>query len=100
MIDKVVQVMRTKPYMLDMGAGNLAKRFHTDRETIYKAKAIIRGNTSVVLKKTPKILILDIETAPLRAFVWKLWKQNIGINQIISEWFHIVTGKQIGRAHV
>ena len=36
---------------------------------------------------TPKILLLDIETAPLSGYMWSLWKQNIGLNQIISEWF-------------
>lgn len=35
----------------------------------------------------PKILLLDIETAPLQGYIWSLWKQNIGLNQIISEWF-------------
>lgn len=29
-----------------------------------------------------KILLLDIETAPNLAYVWGLWNQNIGINQI------------------
>lgn len=29
-----------------------------------------------------KILILDIETAPHIAYVWGLWKQNVGLNQI------------------
>lgn len=30
----------------------------------------------------PKILFLDIETAPTAAFVWGLFKQNVAINQI------------------
>lgn len=34
----------------------------------------------------PKILTLDIETAPIEGFVWSLWKQNIGISQITTEW--------------
>lgn len=34
-----------------------------------------------------KILILDIETAPIRAYTWGIWNQNIGINQIQSDWF-------------
>lgn len=29
-----------------------------------------------------KILLLDIETAPHRAYVWGLWKQNVALNQI------------------
>lgn len=35
----------------------------------------------------PKVLLLDIETAPLRSFTWGLWQQNVGLNQIDSEWF-------------
>lgn len=31
-----------------------------------------------------KLLFLDIETAPNSAFVWGLWNQNIGINQMID----------------
>lgn len=34
----------------------------------------------------PKILILDIETAPIEAHVWGLFDQNIGLNQIIKDW--------------
>jgi hypothetical protein len=34
-----------------------------------------------------RVLLLDIETAPIRAFVWGLWKENVGINQIANEWF-------------
>jgi hypothetical protein len=26
-----------------------------------------------------KILVLDIETAPIRAYVWGIWQQNVGI---------------------
>ena len=34
----------------------------------------------------PKILVFDIETAPIKAYVWDLYDQNIGINQIIEDW--------------
>lgn len=30
----------------------------------------------------PNILLVDIETAPLKAYTWGIWQQNIGINQI------------------
>ena len=40
-------------------------------------------------KRAAKILILDIETAPLRAWVWSKWKQNVHDNQMISDWFMI-----------
>lgn len=32
----------------------------------------------------PRVLIFDIETAPLLAYVWKLWDENIGLNQLLS----------------
>ena len=31
-----------------------------------------------------KILLLDIESAPTMAYVWRLWKQNIGQEQILA----------------
>ena len=38
-------------------------------------------------EKLPKILIFDIETAPMQAFVWKRYKENISLEQTISESF-------------
>jgi DNA polymerase elongation subunit (family B) len=34
-----------------------------------------------------KVLILDIETAPISAYVWGIWNQNINLNMIQSDWF-------------
>lgn len=41
------------------------------------------------IQKLPKVLVFDIETSPLKAFVWQksVWKANIGSEQILSEWF-------------
>ena len=41
-------------------------------------------------KRGPKILILDIETAPILAHVWGLWDQNVGLNQIKADW-HVLS---------
>lgn len=37
----------------------------------------------------PKILLLDIETAPIEAWVWSLWQQDVALNQIKEDWFVI-----------
>ena len=29
-----------------------------------------------------RLLVLDVETRPNLAYVWKIWDENIGINQI------------------
>lgn len=34
----------------------------------------------------PKILVTDIETAPIEGYVWGLFDQNIGVEQIKAEW--------------
>lgn len=49
----------------------------------------------------PKILVLDIETAPITAYTWGLFKQNIGLNQIKSDW-HIIAwaAKWVGAKEV
>jgi DNA polymerase elongation subunit (family B) len=38
----------------------------------------------------PRVLLFDIETAPMQASVWGLWDQNIGINQIEKDW-HVLS---------
>ena len=34
-----------------------------------------------------KILVFDIETSPIKAYVWRAWKQNVYMDQIIDDWF-------------
>jgi len=38
-------------------------------------------------KRGPKVLLLDIETAPIIGHVWSLWENNVGLNQIVSDWY-------------
>lgn len=33
-----------------------------------------------------RILSFDIETAPLKGYFWRIWKENIGLNQLLDEW--------------
>ncbi len=40
-------------------------------------------------KQLPKVLIMDIETSPLKAYIWQksVWGGNVTDGQVISEWF-------------
>lgn len=38
-------------------------------------------------KGQARILVLDIETAPIAANVWRIWKENVGLNQITKDWY-------------
>ena len=33
--------------------------------------------------------MFDIETSPIKAYIWGTWKENIHLNQIIDDWFVI-----------
>ena len=47
-----------------------------------------KQNGSIPIEpKKPRILLLDIETSPTMAAVWRLWKENIGLEQINNDWF-------------
>jgi len=41
------------------------------------------------MSNKPRILVFDIETAPITAYTWGLYDQNIGLNQIKDDW-HIL----------
>jgi hypothetical protein len=41
-------------------------------------------------KKGPRVLIYDIETAPILAHVWGLWENNVNLNQIVADW-HVMS---------
>lgn len=79
----IVNLMIKKPYLLEMGKGKLSKMFKCTPDEIVRAKRDAREFT----RKIPKILIFDLETAPMSAYVWGRWNQNINLEATISEWF-------------
>jgi hypothetical protein len=38
----------------------------------------------------PKVLIFDIETAPMLGYVWSLWENNVSLDQLYKDW-HILS---------
>lgn len=87
-IEEIVEKFKEKPYLPKMGISILKKRLMSNEDNIRKARIIYKKN-KLPKKSKAKILILDIETAPLKAYVWSRWKQNIYLEQTISEWFMI-----------
>ena len=113
---EVVDFLEAHPGYIAWGKGKLAVKFGVSEDDIKKAKRIIADKTDkvednedneyivnvknvittgkTILEETlpevvqmPRILVLDIETAPIKAYVWRLWKQDVYIDQIISDWF-------------
>ena len=65
-------------------AGQLASRYGKSPESI---RWQLREFHRDVVQQTPaKILLVDIETLPIEALVWDVWKQNIYMEQIEKDW--------------
>ncbi len=98
--ERLLRYFEEKPYAIKMGAGILARRNKCSKQDIYKAKEFIR-HAAIVDKPKAKILLLDIETAPVKAYVWRMWKENIRPDQVISDWFMLTwSAKWLGDEEV
>lgn len=36
--------------------------------------------------KSPRILVIDIETSPIVSYTWGLFDQNVALNQVVEDW--------------
>jgi hypothetical protein len=86
-ISKIVEFFKSRPYAIRMGAGKLSKHLHCKREDIYKARELYRS--SCISKRPVKVLIFDVETAPLSAYIWRIWKETISWDMVHREWFFL-----------
>lgn len=41
-------------------------------------------------RKGPRVLIFDIETAPILGYVWRIWDQSLSLGQIKTDW-HVLS---------
>lgn len=71
-----------------MSQRQIAKRLDIPRSTVgdYIRKLGTVPYESAPNTVGPKILFIDIETKPILAQVWRLWDQNVGLNQIEQDW--------------
>jgi transposase len=77
-------------YVEAYGIPEAAIHFGIGQETVTRAlRRAKQGDDplSVTGVTHPKVLVFDIETAPILGCVWSLWKQNVGLNQIEKDWF-------------
>lgn len=69
--------------LTELGKGEvsrqLARHWYTEAGLHLVTPRKVRGTA-------PRILSLDIETSPIEGRVWGLFKQNVGLNQIVKDW--------------
>lgn len=62
-------------------------RFKKSANAVKKAYQRYSKDPSRLMKKEPKVLLFDIETAPMLGYVWGLWDNNVALNQLHSDWY-------------
>lgn len=81
----------------------IAKTVGVGKSTVNDFFAKVDAGEQVVeyVPGGPRIFVYDIETAPIMAHVWKLWDNNVGLNQIQSDWFMMsFCGKWLGEDEI
>lgn len=61
--------------------------FHKTGNAVKKAFQRYSTDSEVLEKREPKILLFDIETAPMLGYVWSLWENNVALNQLQTDWY-------------
>lgn len=79
--DKIAEGMSNRQIARDLwGKDSYESRIRTlKKEGVLPTKDEVSG--------FPKILTIDIETAPIKGHVWSIWQQNVGLNQIATDWY-------------
>ena len=65
-------------------------KFIKTPNAIRKAYKRYNEDSKVLEKNEPKVLLFDIETAPMLGYIWGLWDNNVALNQLHSDW-HILS---------
>ena len=88
-LESIVEKFLNYTSYKDTGAASIAKSLKVDVELVRSARKIANAylETEQVEDKHAKILLLDIETAPILATIWRLWKQVVDTKQVLSDWY-------------
>ena len=56
---------------------------------VLKEMGLVGGGQEKAVQKPSgaRILLFDIETAPLKAFVWSMWQHGFGLEMLKDDWF-------------
>lgn len=84
---QIRQYLRERGYKV---SGRTVRRYAGRWSDRIKERLGLRDESEVevpeVEQDLPKILVFDIETAPMEAYIWRLWKQTVSERQIIKDW--------------
>lgn len=71
---------------LNKQPSRIMQEIEETRKDIEEVKAIGKQR-EFIEKPGPRVLFLDIETAPIDGYVWDLWNNNVSLDQIEKDWY-------------
>lgn len=83
--DVVAEILAEKYDIIEISTASLARKI---RKWLidYADNGDIPSKLSEKVKTTAKVLLYDIETSPLVAYLWSKWQQGIQDDDIIEDW--------------
>jgi len=99
MLSKVIEFLESRPGYVKEGGERLStilnsRGIETNPDECREAIRLVvyeqrRKERKIAKTLAPKILILDIETTPMEAYVWQtqVWKATVSDDQVISKWY-------------
>ena len=84
------ELQRVVNLSAEYGREETAKKMGVEVDTIRRYEAAARKEGLEVVGepiKLPKIFVFDLENAPSKAAVWRMWDQDINNDQITEEWY-------------
>lgn len=79
----IEHIEKVLAYLNENGESETLKHFNISSESLHR----YARKKKFWETKQPKVGILDIETSPMQVNVWGCWKQRIGHEQVINDWF-------------
>ena len=77
-------------FLKEHGVDKAIEHFEVSLESLKRYSRMLKQEVGEPFKEAPglpKILIFDIETAPMEVYVWGLYKQRINHDNVIQDWF-------------
>lgn len=99
----MTKARKFKEEILSLKAQGYGSRYIGDRLGLGKSTVndFLKSINFKPTKPSAKVLFLDIETSPTLAAVWKLWKENVGVEQINNDWYIMsFAAKWLGKHNV
>jgi uncharacterized protein YprB with RNaseH-like and TPR domain len=81
--DKIAEVLQEKHEIYDISTASLARKIRSWMDEYRKED---NPEVKITEKSPAKVLVFDIETSPLVAYLWSKWQNNINDDDIIEDW--------------